>query len=100
MHHIIDPNTGNPVQTDLISASVLAPDATRAEAWATAMMVSGSGEAIQLMEEARVSGLLVSKAGNMYLTGSFNTMPGWQVPVIGSWDQQLERMVYYAVTSS
>ncbi|MEN8182159.1 MAG: FAD:protein FMN transferase [Myxococcota bacterium] len=39
--HAIDPRTGRPVDHDLVSVSVLAPDATRADAWATALLVLG-----------------------------------------------------------
>lgn len=41
MHHLIDPRTGKPAQTTLLTASVLAADATVAEAWATALMIAG-----------------------------------------------------------
>ncbi len=39
--HTIDPRTGYPVQHSLLSASVLAENATLADAWATAFMVMG-----------------------------------------------------------
>lgn len=41
MHHLIDPRTGEPAQTPLLTASVLAADATVAEAWATVLMITG-----------------------------------------------------------
>lgn len=41
MHHLIDPRTGAPAKTKLLTASVLAADATVAEAWATALMIDG-----------------------------------------------------------
>ena len=41
MHHLIDPRTGKPAQSTLLTASVLAADATVAEAWATALMITG-----------------------------------------------------------
>lgn len=40
--HIIDPRTGWPSGTDVLSASVIAPDCMTADALATAIMVSGS----------------------------------------------------------
>ena len=39
--HTIDPHTGYPVQHSLLSATVLAPDCARADAYATAFMVMG-----------------------------------------------------------
>ena len=41
-HHIIDPRTGEPAQTDLMSVSILAPDIIRAEAAAKAVLILGS----------------------------------------------------------
>ena len=44
-HHEIDPRTGQPAETDLLTVTVLAKAATRAEAWATAALVAGSDTA-------------------------------------------------------
>jgi FAD:protein FMN transferase len=54
--HILDPRTGWPVQDALASVSVLAPDAARADAWATALLVLGSEEGWRV---ARLRGLAV-----------------------------------------
>lgn len=43
--HTIDPRTGYPVQHNLLSATILAPDATTADAMATYCMVIGLDEA-------------------------------------------------------
>lgn len=45
MSHTIDPATGYPVQHNLLSVSVVAPDAMTADAYATAFMVMGGEEA-------------------------------------------------------
>ena len=47
-HHLIDPATGMPAR-EAISATVLAPTATQADAWATALFVLGE-EGIALLE--------------------------------------------------
>ncbi|RMD69465.1 MAG: FAD:protein FMN transferase, partial [Bacteroidetes bacterium] len=39
--HIINPKTGYPQQTDLLSVSVLADECALADAWATALMAMG-----------------------------------------------------------
>jgi thiamine biosynthesis lipoprotein len=39
--HTIDPRTGYPVQHNLLSATIVAPDCMTADAWATACMVAG-----------------------------------------------------------
>lgn len=43
--HTIDPRTGRPVEHDLLSATVIAPTATEADALATCFMVMGTEEA-------------------------------------------------------
>lgn len=46
--HTIDPRLGCPVQRDILSATIVAPDAMTADAFATAFMVLGSEEAKSL----------------------------------------------------
>lgn len=48
--HTIDPVTGCPVQKDVLSATVVAPDCITADAYATAFMVLGSHEALKILE--------------------------------------------------
>ena len=43
--HTIDPRVGTPVQRDILSATIVAPDAMTADAFATAFMVLGAEEA-------------------------------------------------------
>lgn len=40
-HHLIDPKTGKPVETDYSTVFVKAPTAAEADAWATALFVGG-----------------------------------------------------------
>ena len=48
--HTIDPDTGYPVQREILSASVIAEDCMTADAWATAFMVMGHERAIALLD--------------------------------------------------
>ena len=48
--HTIDPQTGYPVQREILSASVFAADAITADAWATAFMVMGHERAIEVLK--------------------------------------------------
>lgn len=50
--HTIDPRSGMPVQTDVASATVIAPTAAEADAWATAAMTSRSHDALSMIEAA------------------------------------------------
>ncbi len=49
--HTIDPSTGYPVQHGLLSATVVAGDCMRADAYATAFMVMGYEKARRFLEE-------------------------------------------------
>lgn len=50
--HTIDPRTGRPVQHSLLSATVIASSGMRADALATACMVLGEAEAIEMINHA------------------------------------------------
>lgn len=49
--HTIDPKTGYPVASNLLSATVVASDCTTADAYATALMVFGVERSISFLEE-------------------------------------------------
>lgn len=49
--HTINPATGYPVQSDILSASILAPDCMTADGLATACMVMGKEEAMAMIEK-------------------------------------------------
>ena len=49
--HTIDPKTGRPVQHSLLSATVLAPTCTEADAFATSFMVLGLEKAQKVLEK-------------------------------------------------
>lgn len=57
--HTIDPVTGFPVQHTLLSASVIAPDCTTADALATAFMVMGTEKTKLFLEQHAELGLEV-----------------------------------------
>ena len=48
--HTIDPRTGYPVSHNLLSATIIAPDATLADAYATYCMVVGLDEAVTFVQ--------------------------------------------------
>lgn len=49
--HILNPFTGYPDSTDILSITVMAPTCTEADAWSTALFVMGKERAINLVEE-------------------------------------------------
>ena len=58
-HHLIDPRTGRPAETDVVQATVIAESALRAEALAKAAVIAGSVEGFALLERARVRGAVL-----------------------------------------
>jgi thiamine biosynthesis lipoprotein len=63
-HHIIDPSTGLPAETDILTATVIAPTVMRAEAMAKAVLISGSKAGISLLEsDDSLAGLVVLENG-------------------------------------
>lgn len=63
--HILDPTTGAPVQRELVSASVLAPDCATADALATAAIVLGEERTREVLRAhfPRVEALFVHAPG-------------------------------------
>jgi FAD:protein FMN transferase len=71
-HHIIDPSTGRPTLSEVVSASVLAPTAVQAETLAKAAIVLGPREGLELLErQPEVSGLLVLQDGKVLMSQGF-----------------------------
>jgi len=59
MHHLIDPRTGNPLDSPIVSATVLAADAWMAEVLTKAAISAEVITALEFLESAGVEGLLV-----------------------------------------
>ena len=63
-HHIIDPRTGQPAETDVITATVIAPTASQAEAAAKRVFILGGRAGLDWLEgQASMAGLLVLDGG-------------------------------------
>lgn len=50
LHHILDPRTGKPAETDVLSATVIADKSLDADGYTTALIVMGAGEALTFAE--------------------------------------------------
>lgn len=67
MHHLIDPRTGLPAQTDWLSVTVIAPRATTAEVFAKALLIGGSREAKRITaERSDIAFLAVDAEGQVW----------------------------------
>ena len=63
-HHLLDPSTGEPAWTGLISVTALAPTALEAEAVAKAALLSGPKDAAKWLR--RHGGLLITDDGDVH----------------------------------
>ena len=74
--HTIDPRTGHPVQHALLSATVVSSCCMRADALATACMVVGEEEALDLIDRAGDAAcyLIVAQDDSMVVV----TSPNWK----------------------
>lgn len=67
--HIIDPSTGESATTDVLGATVVAPAAADADAYATAVCVMGVKGGLEFLEKLPdVEGLIFDKDKHLYLT--------------------------------
>ncbi|MDE6298927.1 MAG: FAD:protein FMN transferase, partial [Muribaculaceae bacterium] len=69
--HTISPLTGRPVQTDVISATVMAPTCMEADGAATACMAAGSAMAKRLLKEMGYEGMLILSDTTVWMSDGF-----------------------------
>ena len=72
-HHLLDPATGEPAWTGLISATAVAPTALEAETRAKAALLSGPDGARRAL--ARTGGVVVHDDGDVELIGPLRAAP-------------------------
>lgn len=70
-HHIIDPRTLAPAQTDVLTASVIAPDAISAEVAAKTIFILGSERGLNWVEWRGWPALLVLEDGTILRSNAF-----------------------------
>jgi thiamine biosynthesis lipoprotein len=65
-HHLIDPRTGQPAETDVIQATVLAPSAREAEVIAKTAVILGSQAALEYLgRSAALTAVLLLESGEI-----------------------------------
>ena len=77
--HTIDPRTGRAVANGVVSASVIHDDALGADAWATALTVSGAGQGMTLAATHGIAARIVTRIDGEtreYLTPALRAMLG------------------------
>jgi len=72
-HHIIDPRTGNPAKTDVLSATLVATDVIEAEMAAKMVVILGSRDGLSWLEDQPgIEGLLILENGNKLNSRKFS----------------------------
>lgn len=72
-HHIIDPNTGTSAQSDVVSATIVAPTAVEAESAAKSVLIRGSEEGIAWLESnPALAGLIMLENGKILYSQRIN----------------------------
>lgn len=66
-HHLIDPTTGEPARSDLLSVTAVAPSCRQAEVGAKVALLLGTVAGAQFLDKSGLAGLLVPTTG-AYLT--------------------------------
>ena len=75
--HLIDPRTGYPIEHDLVSATVVHPSTMIADAWATALMVVGTEEALRLADVHDLAVFLISREDDQLVSSYNDAMTQW-----------------------
>lgn len=70
--HTINPTTGIPIQTDVISATIIANDCATADAFATACMAAGSANAKTFISRNNLEAMLILANGTTWMSPGFD----------------------------
>jgi len=68
--HIIDPDTGNPINHKLVSVTVIHSSSMTADGLSTAMMVMGEEKALAFAEKNNLAAYIISKGENGFIEQS------------------------------
>ncbi|MFP2240352.1 FAD:protein FMN transferase ApbE [Pseudescherichia vulneris] len=66
--HVIDPQTGTPIQHKLVSVTVISPTALEADGWDTGLMVLGPEKAKEVVREQGLAVYMIIKDGEGFKT--------------------------------
>jgi thiamine biosynthesis lipoprotein len=75
-HHLIDPATGEPSDSDLELTTVIAGEAWIAEVLAKAVLLRGSVRAFDIVDDSQVQALTIDTAGVIRTTSRFQEFAG------------------------
>lgn len=67
-HHLINPATGLPAETDLQVVTVFSESASTAEAWTTATIINGSEEGMATLSARHIPAMMITQSKQLILT--------------------------------
>ena len=65
--HILDARTGKPITHTTVVANAFLADATRADAWSTALLCMGSDEGMKVANENNIAALFIDQSGDAFI---------------------------------
>jgi len=68
LSHVIDPQTGRPIEHNLVSVTVIAPTALEADAWDTGLMVLGAERAKEVVRREGLAVYMITREGEAFKT--------------------------------
>ena len=81
--HIMDTKTGKPVETDLLSATVLTHDGKEGDILSTVLFALGSEKAVELAKKENIACILIGQDGTMWVNEdwkeSVHAEAGWTI---------------------
>jgi thiamine biosynthesis lipoprotein len=72
-HHLIDPRTGRPAETDIVQATVIASDVVTAEVLAKTAVLAGAAAGTALLERHDVAACITRRDGSTLDLGGYAT---------------------------
>ncbi len=67
-HHILDPDTGAPAESDLISVTIISESGFLTDALSTACFVAGKDDGLKLAEEFDADAVVITKTNEIHMT--------------------------------
>lgn len=79
-HHILDPATGYPAETDLLSATVVSRDSIDGDGYTTALVIMGADRAIEFAQNhPRIEAVLLTCEGDVLATSGIGSDVGFRI---------------------
>jgi FAD:protein FMN transferase len=77
VHHLIDPQTGEPSDADLLAVTVAGPDPAWAEVWSKSLFLCGRADIAAVARTRGLAAWWVDEAGRLEMTPAARARTGW-----------------------